>query len=90
MLMLPQRWQVGLTLSHLTFAREQASQDALIFLGFVWPFGPVGTMVFEGRASMLSIRGDGENWGVYIWGTVCNIWSSCLDGWIEEVLSLEQ
>lgn len=61
MLMLPQRWQVGLTLSHLTFAREQASQDARIFLGLGCPLGPVGTVVFEGRESILSMGGDGDD-----------------------------
>lgn len=59
MLMLPQRWQVGRTLSHLTFAREHASQDARIFLGL--PFGPVGTVVLGGRESMLSVGGDGDD-----------------------------
>lgn len=61
MLMLPQRWQVGLTLSHLTFAREQASQDARIFLGLGWPLGPVGTDDVGGMDSMLSVGGEGDD-----------------------------
>ena len=59
MLMLPQRWQVGRTLSHLTFAREQASQEALIFLGLGFPPGPKGTAALKGRDSMFSVGGDG-------------------------------
>lgn len=59
MLMLLQRWQVGRALSHLTFAREQASQEARIFLGL--PLGPTGTGVSEGRESMLSVGGDGDD-----------------------------
>lgn len=59
--MLPQRWQVGRTLSHLTFAREQASQEARIFLGLGWPFGPVGTVVLGGTDSMFSVGGEGDD-----------------------------
>lgn len=44
--MLPQRWQVGLTLSHLTFAREQASQEARSLRGFCSAAGLVVTMLF--------------------------------------------
>jgi len=61
---LPQRWHEGRTLSHLTFAREQASHDARIFLGLGWPFGPVGPDVLRGGDSMLSAGGEGEDWGV--------------------------
>ncbi len=64
MFMLPQRWQEGRILSHLTFAREQASHDARIFLGLGCPLGPVGTVVFVGAESMLSAGGEGEGWGV--------------------------
>jgi hypothetical protein len=59
--MLPQRWHVGLTLSHLTFAREQASQEARILRGFCSPLGPVVMMVCSGTVSMLlSIGGEGD------------------------------
>lgn len=64
MLMFPQRWQVGRTLSHLTFAREQASHEALIFLGLGFPSGPRGSVALEGRDSMVSVGGDGGDSGV--------------------------
>lgn len=73
MAMFVQRWQVGLTLSHLTFAREQASQEARILRGF----GGAGEdeVVREGLRGRVewSMVGEGDCWGVNIWGIDWNM-----------------
>jgi hypothetical protein len=43
-----------------TLAREQASQEALIFRGFGAPFGRVAMVVASGIECMVSNGGDGD------------------------------
>jgi hypothetical protein len=70
--MFVQRWQVGLTLSHLTFAREQASQEARILRGFGAGEDEGAKEGLRGRA-VLSMVGEGDCWGVNIWGIDWNM-----------------
>jgi hypothetical protein len=62
--MLPQRWQVGRTLSHLTLAREQASHEARNLRGFCSPLGPVSMVVWGGTAAIAFTAGADEGWEV--------------------------
>jgi len=62
--MFPHLWQVGLTLSHLTFAREQASHEALSLRGFCSPLGPVSMVFWGGTVAMASIEVAVDGWEV--------------------------
>ena len=44
----------------LTLAREHASQEALIFRGFIPPLGRLAAMLFLGMLRILSIGGEDE------------------------------